>query len=114
VSPYRAVICDWTTGDLYVGHIENSNSYQSLVHVVFYKSVNAGSTWGTKQAYSETEDDYRLIHGGGAITDSGGRIQWTWFDDDNTDYQINLVNDVAIPAPVAGGAPKTLMMMGVG
>ena len=37
--------------------------------------------------------------GGRTVGDSGGRIQWSFFDDDDADVYVNLVNDIEIEGP---------------
>lgn len=103
-----AVAIDQVTGDVYVAYLIGG-TFQSLVHIAFKKSTDGMSTWGSQQAYSETQDDYRRVSGPRTIGADGGRIQWAWFDDDDNDLFINLVNDLVLNA----GSPQTITPSGV-
>lgn len=87
-------------------------TWQSSVDIVYKKSTNDMSTWGSEQSYSEaTADDNRIAHAGRTVGDDGGRFQPTWYNDDTTDDWVNLVNDVEIAAatPATGFTPKIII-----
>lgn len=96
-SAQVAVIINQQNDNIYVAHLKGG-TWQSAVDVVFHKSTDGMTSWGSEQAYNETTDDYRLVHGGRTIGNSGGRIQWSWFHDDFISIYINLVNDIEITA----------------
>jgi len=49
--------------------------------------------------YSEAAaDDHRSVHAGRTTGNDGGFFQPCWYDDDDVDLAINLVNDVPIAA----------------
>jgi hypothetical protein len=96
-SAQVAVLINQQNDDVYVSYLKGG-TWLSETDVVFHKSDDGMSTWGSEQAYNETTDDNRLVHGGRTIGDSGGRIQWSWFNDDLTDIFVNLVNDIEISA----------------
>ena len=96
------VIVNQQNDDVYVATFQNG-SWQSSSDLVFYKSDDDMATWGTETAYSETADDNRILSGTRSIDSSGGRIQWSWYNDDDTEIYVNLVNDIEISA--GGGTP---------
>lgn len=90
--------------DVYVGYLKGG-TWSSTVNLVFHKSTDGMGTWGAEQAYSEaTADDLRLLNGGHSIGDGGGRMQWSFYNDDISEIYINEVNDIEIAAAVGGGA----------
>ena len=97
-SGQSAVMINQQNDDLYVAHLKGG-TWQSSLDVVFYKSTDDGSTWGSEQAYSEgTADDLRFVAGGRTIGDDGGKIQWAFFNEDFSDIYVNTTNDVDIAA----------------
>ena len=101
-SAQCAVIINQQNDDVYVAYLKGGTWLDST-DIVFHKSDDGMGTWGSEQAYNETTDDNRLVHGGRTVGNSGGRIQWSWYNDDNTDIFVNLVNDIEISA--TGGDP---------
>jgi hypothetical protein len=97
-----AIVINQQNDAVYVGYLKGQ--VQGDVPGVFHVSTDGMTTWGTEQAYTETNDDYRMIAGGRTIGLAGGRIQWTIYDDDEVDVNINLVNDVEIAAGTATAA----------
>lgn len=94
-----AVAIDQQTDDIYVGYLKGITTWGSQTDAVYKKSTDGGSTWGSETAYSEAaSENNQLIGGPRSIDDEGGFIQWSWFDDDDNDIFVNLVNDVAISA----------------
>lgn len=91
-----AVLINQQNDDIYISYLKGV-TWNVSVNVVFHKSDNGMSTWGAQQPYSEVTDDYRLVHGGRTVGNSGGRVQWSFFDDDQIDIYVNLVNDIEIP-----------------
>jgi len=96
-SGKAAIIINQQNDDVYVAY-QKGGTFPSLVDLVFHKSDDGMGTWGSEAAYSETTDDNRSLHGGRTITNSGGRIQWSWYNDDLIDIFVNLVNDIEIAA----------------
>lgn len=100
-----AVIVNQQNDDWFVCSVKGISFHSTGVDIVFFKSTDGGTIWGSEQAYSETTDDYRALSGGRTIGENGGFIQWLFFDDDDVDILNNLVNDVLIQAgdaPVGG------------
>ncbi len=93
-STHVAVLINQINDDVYIAYIKGPPN--GLQHIVFHKSINGMDSWGSEQAYSQTADDDRLIHGGRTVSSNGGRVQWSWFDDDSTDIWVNLVNDIEL------------------
>ena len=78
--------------------------WQSEVDVVFHLSTDGMDTWGSEEEYSESLDDHRLVHAGRTVGDDGGRYQPAFYDDDDLELFVNLVNDIEIAAV---GGPST-------
>lgn len=97
VSVEAAVLINQQNDDVYVGYLKGG-TWQSSMDVYYYNSTDGFSSWGSEKRYSQTTDDYRVIHGGRTVGDSGGRVQWSFYDDDQLDIYVNLVNDIEIPA----------------
>ena len=98
-SAQASVIINQQNDDIYVAYLKGG-TWTGSTDVVFHKSTDDGLNWGAEQSYSETTDDYRLVHGGRTIGSSGGRVQWSWFNDDLNDIFVNLVNDLEIVADI--------------
>jgi hypothetical protein len=96
-SAQCSVLINQQNDDVYVAYLKGG-TWLSEMDIVFHKSDDGMSTWGSEQAYNETTDDNRLVHGGRTIGDSGGRVQWSWYNDDLADIFVNLVNDIEISA----------------
>ncbi len=94
-SAQVGIVINQQNNDVYISYLKGGN-WQSLVDVVFHKSTNGMTSWGSEQAYSETTDDERLVTGGRTIGTFGGRIQWSWYNVDLADIYVNLVNDIEI------------------
>lgn len=95
-SAQCAIVIDQNNDDIYVAHLKGG-TWLSEVDVVFHKSTDGGTTWGSEQAYSEaTADDCRLVHGGRTIGTNGGRIQWFFANTDLNDTFINTTNDIEL------------------
>ncbi len=110
-STQAAVLINQQNDDIYVAYLKGG-TWQNSTDVVFHKSEDGGTTWGSEQSYSETTDDNRLVHGGRTIGSDGGRIQWSWYNEDLTDIYVNLVNDIEISA--SGGGGETNMKINIG
>ena len=101
-SHQAAVVIDQNSDDIYVGYLKGG-TWLTAVDVVFHKSTDGATSWGTEQGYSEaTADDLRVLHGGTSIGTSGGRLQWSFNNDDLTDIFVNLVNDIELTASGGG------------
>ena len=100
-SAQCAVLINQQNDDVYVAYLKGG-TWTSLTDVVFHKSTDGMGSWGGEQSYSETTDDNRLVHGGRTIGNSGGRIQWSFYNDDTAAIYVNLVNDIEIVATAVG------------
>jgi len=89
------LIINQQNDDVYVAYIEGG-SFGSTGDVVFHLSEDDMGSWGSEEAYSETTDDLRITHGGRTVGSGGGRIQWSWYNDDATAIYVNEVNDIEI------------------
>ncbi len=80
---------------------------------VFYKrSIDGMATWGTETAYSEgAADNNEMLHGGHA-TSAGGHFMPSWYDRDDSDIFVNLLN--AVGAGVGAARSSSLTLLGVG
>lgn len=101
-SAQVGLIINQQNDDVYVGYLRGDGFWFNVVNLIYHKSTNGMTNWGSEQAYSETPDDFRLCPGGRTVGDGGGRIQWSWFNDDTTDIWVNLVNDIEIPVASVG------------
>jgi hypothetical protein len=100
-----ALMVDQNTDDIYAAYGKAvSSAFLTSVSVVYHKSSDGMSNWGAENAYSETADDYRDITAGRSVSSNGGRWQPVFFDDDDVDLYVNLVNDVDIPAVAAAAS----------
>ena len=104
-----AMVINQQNDDVYVGYCKGG-TWVGAVDIVYHKSDNdMVAPWDAEQAYSETTDDNRLVHGGRTIGDSGGIVQFSFYNDDLADIYVNLVNDVPIAAAVGGGVVVPIM-----
>lgn len=95
------VLVNQQNDDVYIAYCKGG-TWQVTTDIVYHISDDNMASWGVEQAYSEAAaDDNRRVQAGRTIGDSGGFFQPVWFDDDDTDLYVNLVNDVAIAAVVA-------------
>jgi len=108
VSGFAAVVINQQNDDVYVAYLKGT-TWEAEGHVVYHKSDDDMATWGTEQAYSETLDDNRIIQGGRTIGNDGGRVQFVFYNDDNTEIYVNLVNDIEIVASAASSTPLPLL-----
>ncbi|KKM97936.1 hypothetical protein LCGC14_1163010 [marine sediment metagenome] len=99
-SAQVAVLINQQNNDIYVAYLKGGE-LQATVDVVYKKSTDGGTTWGSEQAYSEAAaDDIRALWAGISIGPDGGRFQPTFFNIDLTDLFINLVNTIYISPSV--------------
>jgi len=91
--------------DVYVAY-GKSTTYTTDTLIVFHKSSDGMTSWGSEQAYSQTGANIRMIGRSHTISPTGGRIQWAYNEATLNDILVNLVNDVIVPA--AGGATSTI------
>jgi len=104
-SAVVGIITNQQNDDVYISYFKGG-TYVGEVDVVFHKSTDGMGSWGAEQAYSESApDDFRNVDGGRTVGNDGGRIQWSFFDDDEVDIYVNLVNDIEIAAVAVGGTP---------
>lgn len=96
-SNIPSIFVDQITDDIYIAYIDDTIASDSN-DIVYIKSTNGGTSWGSVNSYSETTDNY-LVIGYSAMGVTGGRFQPAWFDDDDEDIFVNLVNDVELIAP---------------
>lgn len=107
-SAQVAMIINQQNDDVYVAY-QKGGAWTGSVATVFHKSDDGMATWGGEAAYAEITDDNRRVSGTRTIGDNGGRIQWSWYNDDLLDIYVNLVNDIEISvAPSA----KVIRLLG--
>jgi len=109
-SFYPCLAVDPNNGDLYAaycGKDDGSEIHNSSVSVVFKKSTDAMTTWGTEQAYSDGTGKYQeVVHGMRVTYDTaaGGRYMPHWILEAagaNSASYVNDGNDVEIAAASA-------------
>lgn len=106
-SAQVGMVINQQNDDIYVAYLKGG-VWLATVDCVYHKSTDDMGTWGTEQVYSEAAaDDLRIIHGGRTVGDDGGKIQFSFYNDDLADIFVNLVNDIEIAAvSVVGGILK--------
>ena len=62
-SAQIGMIINQQNDDVYVAYLKGG-TWLSSTDVVFHKSDDGMGTWGSEEAYSETTDDNRVVHGG--------------------------------------------------
>ena len=90
------IIINQQNDDVFVGYIKGVAPSTNDADVVFHKSEDGMGSWGDEQAYSEANDDLNHVHSGRTITNAGGRVQFSFYNDDATDISVNLVHDIEI------------------
>lgn len=109
-SAQAAMIINQQNDDIYVAYLKGG-AWTGTVDVVYHKSDDGMATWGSELTYSEAaQDDNRRVSGTRTIGDNGGRIQWSWYNDDLLDIYVNLVNDIEIFAAPSGA--KVIRLLG--
>lgn len=112
-SAIAGMIINQQTNDVYVSYAKGG-TWTGLVDIVYHKSDDGMTTWGAEQAYSElVADDNKAVSGTRTIGNNGGRIQWSWHNDDLTEIFVNLTNDIEIVAAEGGAAAKVIRLSGV-
>ncbi len=102
-SAQAAMVINQQNDDLYMVIMEGG-TWISEVDVVRYKSDDGMGTWdGGTTLQEDGQDDFRRSQGGRSIGDAGGRIMYSWFNDDLVDIFVNENTDIEIAAVVAGG-----------
>jgi len=95
-SAQVALMINQQNDTVYAAYLKGG-AWTGTVNVLFVNSTDGMDTWSNIINYSEAAaDDNRLVQGGRSIGNSGGRIQWSWYNDDLTDIFVNLVNDIEI------------------
>jgi hypothetical protein len=90
------VFIDQNTDDVYIAYLKGG-TWQTAVDVVYHKSSDAMASWSAENAYSEgTTGDFRLVSAGRTVSSNGGRYMPMFYNDDQADMVVNLVNDVDI------------------
>ena len=97
-----SVFIDQNTDDVYIAYLKGG-TWEASVNLVFHKSTDGMGVWGAEQAYSQSGDDHRLLHAGRIASTDGGRYQPAFYDDDDIDIFVNLVNAIEIAAAAAAG-----------
>ena len=94
--------------DVYVSWISGNPTWELTADVVYKKSTDGMTSFGTEQAYSEaTPGDVRTCFAGRTVGDAGGRYQPNFYNDGLTDLFVNLPNDVEFgPVAVVDPAEK--------
>ena len=107
-SAQVGIIINQQNDDVYIAHLKGV-VWEATVDVVFHKSVNGMTSWGAETPYSEAAaDDIRMVHGGVTVGDDGGRIQFSFYNDDLTDIFVNEVNDIEIVSVVGLSIPVAM------
>ena len=91
------IVINQQNDDVYVGWLQGG-TWVGNTFVQFKSSDDDMASWVNQGAYGETGDDQRSCHGGRTVGDDGGRIQFSFFNDDLNDIFVNLVNDIEIVA----------------
>jgi len=92
------VIVNQQNDDVYLAYFKGG-TWQSTVDVVYHKSTDGMVSWGTEQAFSQgAADDRRIMNGTRSITDDGGIVMWSWFNDDIGKVVVNVANSISISA----------------
>ncbi len=97
-----AVAVNHQNGDIYVAYCRGS-LWSERVTVYYKVSTNGLVSFGSEMSYSQSQQalgewDFRRIGSPRVISASGGKIQWSFFDDENYFIYVNLNNDVEIGA----------------
>lgn len=109
-----SMIINQQNDDVYIAYLKGNPSFLWKVDVVFHKSENGMGSWGSEEVYNEAvEDDYRLIQGGRTIGNSGGRIQWSWYEITIDNIWVNLNNDIEIGAVAPEGTTRKIKISGI-
>lgn len=103
-SGYCAVFINQQNDDVSVVY-QKGGTLNATVDTVYQLSTDGMGSWGGDVSYSEeTADDHRTVQAGRTVGNDGGFFQPCWYDDDQTELRVNLVNDVAIASvSVAAG-----------
>ncbi len=105
------ILIDQQSDDVYVAWQKGDPSVTTTSVIVYVISTDGMANWGSEQVYSEgAPDDIRALAAGRTVGDDGGRFQPVWFNDDNNDLLVNLVNDIEIAA-VAAPAPTAVVQI---
>jgi len=102
-----AVFVNQQNDDVYVTYL-NGGTWTGSVDAVYHLSTDDMASWGTEQAYSAASaSDFRLVQSGRTVGNNGGFFQPIFYLDagPNRSVFVNVDNDVAIAAVVAGAAP---------
>lgn len=102
-SAQVSVFIDQSNDDIYVGWLDGG-TWQSSVLLKYRKSTDGGTSWSSDNTYGESSDDHRRLHAGAQRSDSKARYQPSFYDDDQSEIYVNLVNDIEIDAP-GGSVP---------
>lgn len=105
-SSQCAIIINQQNNDVYVGYLIGG-TWAASVDARYKLSTDDMATWGSETAYSEAAaDDLKLIQGPRSIGNEGGRMMFTFFNDDLNDIFVNLTNDIEIAAAAVGGTRR--------
>lgn len=91
-----ALFIDQATGNLYAAYLKGG-TWQSSVDVLYKKSTDGGSTWGTETQLNTTSHDIRRVWSGHSVkSGQSGRFMPIWPDQGADDMLSNAANSVAI------------------
>ena len=97
-----AMLINQQNDDVYVSYLIGT-AVPNAQAVKFQLSDDDMATWGGENAYSQQgNDDFRTVYSSHSVDDAGGRFAPVWYDDDQTEWAINLVNDIEIAAAAGG------------
>ncbi len=102
-----AMLFNQQNDDVYVAYLIGS-ALPNAQAVKYQLSTDDMATWGGEADYSAVSDDHRLVYAGHSVDDAGGRFMPVWYDDDQTEWAINLDNDIEIAA-AAGGVDQEVL-----
>lgn len=90
-----AMLVNQQNDDVYIGYLIGGN-FTSAVDLRFSVSTDGMDTWGDAPYSENAPDDIRLLNMGRTISNLGGIMQPSFWNDDLNDIFVNLVNDVLI------------------
>ena len=101
-----SVLINQINDDVYVAYV-GGTAAESLVSVVYKKSVDGGANWGIETAMqADAEDDEKWISSGAMKADWGGKFQPYWLNADWNRMYTNTDNGVSIAAEAEIRIPR--------
>jgi hypothetical protein len=97
-----AIFINQQNDDLYIAACVSAFANLAFSRVMWNKSTNGGTSWGTAAAYDEIGGLGQTLDGvwsGNGVGNEGGRFSVVWYNVDDTNLEYNKVNSVEITAP---------------